>query len=227
MKVFIGLVLLAVLLSLASVAHAQPGNNGNGNGNNGNGNGNNGNNGKGKGNNPFFSDDDDDDEDEPLLRIKVEDNDNFQVSVASFSRYKNGAQHAQYYTSTFEIAANRDFRIILSCTDFTNALGQLLDPRNFGYFIKDRGGHKAGSNHLLLGNDHSPSAYALLGTEREIIVSSGFGNAGDEGKNKFEITFELGTQKVRELNGLPRLMDQAIAPGVYRGTVTLRIEAAN
>lgn len=226
MKLFWGMLTLAMLLSFPAQLQAQSGSNGKG---------------KDKGNSPFFSEDEDEDEDDdddddddhhghnsaPQLQIEVSDRSQIQVTVSSFSRYKNGAHHAQYYTSTIEIDSDVDFRVILTSTAFTDMQGRVLDPENFGFFIKDKGRNKAGREHQLLGDDHSPSDYALLGTEQEIITSAGSGNAGDSDKNEFEITFELGTQKVRELSGLPRLMDQGIAAGVYQGTLTLRIEAVN
>lgn len=160
----------------------------------------------------------------PELKVKVVEKGSFKVNVKTFSKYTKGARHNHRYTSTIEIDSNVDYSLSISADDFSDGLGNTLDIKNFGYFIESKGQHKAGSNYLLLGSGMSPSPFALLGEDKKIIIPAGFGNKGNKNMNKFKITFELGTQAVRDLNGLPELMAQYIVPGVYRGTVTLTIE---
>ncbi len=160
----------------------------------------------------------------PELEIKVVKKGNFKVNVKTFQKYTLGARHNHRYTSTIEIDSNVDYSLSISASDFTDGLGNTLDVNNFGYFIESKGQHKPGSNYLLLGSSMSPSPFDLLGEDKKIIIPAGFGNKGNKNMNKFDITFELGTQAVRDLNGLPELMAQYIVPGVYGGTVTLTIE---
>lgn len=160
----------------------------------------------------------------PKLKLKVVKKGNFKVNVKNFRKYTRGARHNHRYTSTIEIDSNVDYSLSISASDFTDGLGNTLDVNNFGYFIESKGQHKPGVNYLLLGSSMSPSPFALLGEDKKIVIPAGFGNKGNKNMNKFNITFELGTQAVRDLNELPELMAQYIVPGVYGGTVTLTIE---
>lgn len=211
MKYFSKLLFPAMLSCFVSLTHAQSGFGGNGN----------------EGN-PFFSSENENQtghpsSGEPKIKLTLLRN-NVRLSVAEADKYKNGAAHPTKYSTTLCVESNVNFRIILVPTDLTDGQGGVLDPEGFGFYITDRGKHKAGRNHLLLGEEQSPSALSLLDGEKEIITSTGFGNAGGIEKNEFEITFELGTDQVRALNGLPILMEQGIAGGVYNGAFTLRAE---
>lgn len=145
--------------------------------------------------------------------------------VATLDDYTNGLADPTAYSSTFEVNASVNFKVDLTSTQFTDPNGNVLDARNFGYTISDAGTHTVGSNHLLMGGTASPSAMALLGTDREIVTSTADGNAGAAAANRFTLKFELGTAAVRAVSNLPQLLDQNIAPTTYASVVTLTASA--
>ncbi len=159
------------------------------------------------------------------IDLSVTDGANISFTVASLDDYTNGLAHATNYTSTFEVNSSVNFYVDLVATDFTDPAGNVLDADNFGYNISDNGTNVVGTNHVLLGDLASPSAYALLGDDNTIIKSYGDGNAGTAAANSYKLKFELGTAAVRAVSGLPALIDQNIAPATYSSTVTLTASA--
>lgn len=157
------------------------------------------------------------------IDLTVTDGANISFTVASLDDYNNGLadNSGDTYTATFVINSSVDFKVDLVATDFTNPDGGVLNANNFGYQVIDNGTNVVGTNHLLLGATTSPSTLALLGTDTEIITSSGDGNAGSSAANSFKIRFQLGTAAVRAVSGLDPLLDQNIAPSTYSSTVTL------
>ena len=157
------------------------------------------------------------------IDLTVTDGANISFTVASLDDYNNGLadNSGDTYTATFVINSSVDFKVDLVATDFTNPDGGVLNANNFGYQVIDNGTNVVGTNHLLLGATTSPSTLALLGTDTEIITSSGDGNAGSSAANSFKIRFQLGTAAVRAVSGLAPLLDQNIAPSTYSSTVTL------
>ena len=157
------------------------------------------------------------------IDLTVTDGANISFTVASLDDYNNGLadNSGDPYTATFVINSSVDFKVDLVATDFTNPDGGVLNANNFGYQVIDNGTNVVGTNHLLLGATTSPSTLALLGTDTEIITSSGDGNAGSSAANSFKIRFQLGTAAVRAVSGLDPLLDQNIAPSTYSSTVTL------
>ena len=150
---------------------------------------------------------------------------NISFTVANLTDYTDGLAHATNYTSTFEVNSSVNFYVDLVATDFTSRVGSVLNANNFGYTLSDNGTNVVGTNHALLGDLTSPSAYALLGNNSTIIKSYGNGNAGTAAANSYKIKFELGTAAVRAVSGLPALIEQNIAPATYYSTVTLTASA--
>lgn len=159
------------------------------------------------------------------IDLTVTDGANISFTVASLDDYTNGLADATAYTSTFEVNSSVDFKVDLVATDFADASGNVLDADNFGYVISDNGTNTVGTNHKLLGATTTPSSYALLGTDSEIISATGTGNAGTAAANSFKLKFELGTAAVRTVSSLPALIDQNVAPATYASTVTLTASA--
>lgn len=159
------------------------------------------------------------------INLTITDGANISFVVATLDDYTDGLAHPSNYTSTFEVNSTVDFKVDLVSADFTDASGNILDADNFGYYIQSIGTNRTGRNFKMLGTATNPSHYALLGESQSIIESNAQGNAGTADKNRFKIFFELGTNKVRQRSGLPRLIDQGISPGVYATTVTLTASA--
>ncbi len=142
-------------------------------------------------------------------------------SVATLGEYTGGVASPYDYFADFEVSASQHFQVILSSSPFSDGNGHNLSEGNFGYRLIDNGTYEAGTHHLLLGGSGSPSGLAVLGPPRTIIEATGNGNAGPASANAYRIHFELGTPETRALSGLPTLLDQRIAPGIYTGVVTL------
>jgi len=159
------------------------------------------------------------------IDLTVTEGDNISFTVATLDDYTNGLADPTAYNSKFVVNSSVDFKVDLTATPFDDGNGNILDANNFGYTIADAGTHAAGANHLLMGATASPSAYALLGNNTEVVTASNDGNAGDASQNAYILKFELGTDNVRSVSGLPRLLDQNIAPATYSSTVTLTASA--
>lgn len=159
------------------------------------------------------------------IDLTVTEGDNISFTVATLDDYTNGLADPTAYNSKFVVNSSVDFKVDLTATPFDDGNGNILNANNFGYTIADAGTHAAGTNHLLMGAATTPSTYALLGNNTEVVTATGSGNAGDATQNAFTLKFELGTAAVRTISGLPRLLDQNIAPATYSSTVTLTASA--
>jgi len=159
------------------------------------------------------------------IQLSVTDGENIDFRVRSIGDYSGGISSPYDYFSIFEVSSSQDFKVDLVATPFTDGNGNALDANNFGYRISDEGDHLVNVNHLLIGGGNSPSDLSLLGEEKEIVTAHNEGNSGGTDKNRFKLQFELGTPGVRSLSGLPRLLDQNIAPANYTGTVVLTASA--
>ena len=146
-------------------------------------------------------------------------------NVSSLKEYTNGLADASAYNADFEVNSSVDFKVDLTSTAFSDGSGNTINAGNFGYTIADNGTYAVGTNHKLLGGTSSPSAYAILGSDEEIVTSSDDGNAGSAAANAFTLKFELGTSDVRAVSGLSNLLDQNIAPAKYSSVVTLTASA--
>lgn len=145
--------------------------------------------------------------------------------VATIGEYRGGLSSPFDYFSYFTVSSSANFKVELSSTDFTDPNGNVLDARNFGFRISNEGTHRPGVNQLLMGAARTPSKLVLLGEDREIVKSSGQGNAGSAEANRYKLQFELGTPSVRALSGLPTLLEQNIRPTTYRAVITLTATA--
>ncbi|MEO0897775.1 MAG: hypothetical protein AAFY71_15320 [Bacteroidota bacterium] len=159
------------------------------------------------------------------IDLAVTEGDNIAFTVASLEDYTDGLSDPTAYNSKFVVNSSVNFKVDLTATPFDDGNGNILNANNFGYTISDAGSHVVGTNHLLLGASSSPSEYALLGNNTEVVTSTGEGNAGDASQNAYQLKFELGTAAVRAKSGLPRLLDQNVAPATYASTVTLTASA--
>ena len=159
------------------------------------------------------------------IDLTVTSGSNISFNVATLDDYTNGLADATAYNSEFEVNSSVDFKVDLTSTPFDDGNGNILDAANFGYTLSDNGTYQVGTNHKLIGGTTSPSSFAVLGTNTEIVTATGDGNAGSAAANAYTIKFELGTAGVRSVSGLSNLLDQNIAPATYSSTVTLTASA--
>ncbi|MEM7656084.1 MAG: hypothetical protein AAF399_08150, partial [Bacteroidota bacterium] len=159
------------------------------------------------------------------IDLTVTSGSNISFSVTSLQDYTDGLADPSAYNSEFEVNSSVDFKVDLTSTPFDDGNGNILDAGNFGYTISDNGTYTVGTNHKLLGGTVSPSAYAVLGTSNEVVSAFAEGNAGSAAANAYTLKFELGTDAVRAVSGLPNLLDQNVAPATYASTVTLTASA--
>ncbi|MEO0896628.1 MAG: hypothetical protein AAFY71_09535 [Bacteroidota bacterium] len=130
----------------------------------------------------------------------------------------------------FQVAASTNFRIEYYNTPMTDGQGHELILENLAYrlepannTVKDEYNKRyqwapsdgGGVNATLSG------IYIASLTPKTILQAGPDGNAGDYEENYWKIRIGMASPNIRQITGLPRLLDQNIYPGTYVTNLTL------
>ncbi len=164
------------------------------------------------------------------IELKIIGDANVNFVFATISQYQNG--YNTYDDSKnavhFQVASSTNFQVDFSHTAFTDGAGNTLDSRYFYYRVTHGGDVQEVGKRFIFSEGHldNPSgnmgpAHVLDNTTRTTLEPGPSGNAGRFEDNYFIIRFGCGNSTMREVTGLPSLLDANITPGTYTATLTV------
>ncbi|MEM8896973.1 MAG: hypothetical protein AAGC85_02670 [Bacteroidota bacterium] len=159
------------------------------------------------------------------LSLRITGNPNVEWVFTTIDHYKNGFNPIKRVVG-FEVSASVNYRVEVGMTEMTSEAGDVLDIGNIAFradvnTAEMRAKHGSAFVWASGSRDDYSNAYPASTTPIPIILPGPDGNAGDYDDNQYRLRIGLGGSVVRNLNDMPTLLDQNIAPGTYSAVVTL------